>query len=147
VIVLDTNVLSESLRVPCNEHVAHWLSMAPMERCYTTAISEAEMRVGVQRLPEGRRKQDLLNRVGLLFSTQFPGRVLPFESNTAGHFASLSADRHARGKPFPFSDALIAAICLQHRATLATRSVRDFSDCGIELINPWEPAPETGIQS
>jgi toxin FitB len=137
--VLDTNVLSESLRAPCNEHVARWLTMAPMERCYTTAISEAEMRLGVQRLPEGRRKQDLLNRVGMIFTTQFPGRVLPFESNTAGHFAALSADRRTRGRPVPFSDALIAAICLQHRASLATRNIRDFLDCGIELINPWEP--------
>ena len=145
-IVLDTNVLSESLRTPCDQHVARWLTLAPMERCYTTAISEAEMRLGVQRLPDGRRKQDLLNRVGLIFTTQFPGRVLPFESNTAGYFAALSAERRSRGRPVPFSDALIAAICLQHRASLATRNTRDFLDCGIELIDPWGPSFKTDFR-
>lgn len=105
------------------------------------------MRLGVQRLPEGRRKRDLINRVGLIFTTQFPNRVLPFESNTAGFFAALSAERRSRGGPVPFSDALIAAICLQHRASLATRNTRDFLDCGIKLINPWEQGSGTDFRS
>jgi len=35
-------------------------------------------------------------------------------------------------------DAMIAAIALIKIATLATRNVSDFENCGLELINPWE---------
>ena len=35
-------------------------------------------------------------------------------------------------------DALIAAICLVHGATLATRNVRDFDGLGLKLVNPFE---------
>jgi predicted nucleic acid-binding protein len=34
-------------------------------------------------------------------------------------------------------DAEIAAICQRHGAALATRKVADFSNVGVELINPW----------
>lgn len=40
------------------------------------------------------------------------------------------------------ADAQIAAVCLQHGATLATRNVRDFCDPGIELVEPWTVIPQ-----
>ena len=35
-------------------------------------------------------------------------------------------------------DAMIAAICLVHDATLATRNVRDFDGLDLKLVNPFE---------
>ncbi len=35
-------------------------------------------------------------------------------------------------------DAMIAAICLTHGATLATRNTKDFEGLDLKLINPFE---------
>jgi len=37
-------------------------------------------------------------------------------------------------------DGQIAALARLHRFAVATRSVRDFLDCGIELVNPFMPS-------
>ncbi|MGB5712685.1 MAG: hypothetical protein WBM44_17460 [Waterburya sp.] len=44
------------------------------------------------------------------------------------------------GKSQPISqiDAQIAAIALSHHATLATRNVKDFEECNLDLVNPWQ---------
>jgi predicted nucleic acid-binding protein len=38
----------------------------------------------------------------------------------------------------PLADAQIAAICLAHHATPATRNTKDFAVAGLTLVNPWE---------
>lgn len=35
-------------------------------------------------------------------------------------------------------DVMIAAICIVHGATLATRNVRDFEGLALKVINPFE---------
>jgi toxin FitB len=42
------------------------------------------------------------------------------------------------GRPLSILDGQIAAIALTQRKIIATRNIRDFSDCGLELINPFE---------
>ncbi len=44
------------------------------------------------------------------------------------------------GRPIGEFDAQIAAIARHHRFAVVTRNVRDFEDCGIELVNPWTEA-------
>jgi len=34
---------------------------------------------------------------------------------------------------------LIAATAIEHQLVLATRNVRDFVGCGVQLVNPFEP--------
>jgi predicted nucleic acid-binding protein len=40
------------------------------------------------------------------------------------------------------ADAQIAAICGHWSAGLATRNVADFVDTGVQVVNPWDTAPE-----
>lgn len=60
-----------------------------------------------------------------------------FESEAARPFAQIAAYRRSLGKPISHADAQIAAIARLRGAQLATRNVADFSDCGIDLVNPW----------
>ena len=71
----------------------------------------------------------------------FIGRILPFDSRAAIAYATVSAARRRAGRPISTADAQIAALARSHGATLATRNLRDFEGCGVEIINPWdEPA-------
>ena len=72
-----------------------------------------------------------------MLAEDFNGRLLPFDSPAAVAFAEIVADRRHAGRPISQADAQIAAIARSRGATLATRNVLDFEECGIEVINPW----------
>jgi predicted nucleic acid-binding protein len=42
------------------------------------------------------------------------------------------------GRPISQIDAQIAAIARRHNATLATRNVDDFTECDIDIVDPWK---------
>jgi len=138
VIVLDTNVISELFRPLPNPRVVAWLESLSGEVAIT-AITAAELLVGVRRLPGGRRQTQLAQSVEAVLD-QYRGlnAVLPFDVAAASHYAELVANRKASGSPISMADAEIAAICRTHLATLATRNVKDFQGTGVSTINPWE---------
>jgi toxin FitB len=106
----------------------------------TTAITLAEIRYGIARLPDGRRKQVLLAAADETF-TAFADQVVPVDAAAAEHYAIIASSRERAGKPIAGFDALIAAICRSRGAALATRNVSDFDGTGIEVIDPWLQPP------
>ena len=136
-IILDTNVLSETLRPAPSTRVLEWMRSEPAAALFTTAITESEMLYGVALLPEGARRQSLKSVVDLIFAKDLAGRVLPFDSAAAREFADVAASRRRAGRPISEADARIAAIARSRGAALATRNVGDFAGCKLELIDPW----------
>jgi len=63
--------------------------------------------------------------------------VLSFDGDAADMYAEIAASRRMAGKPISQFDAVIVAITGSRGATLATRNLQDFDDCGVELVNPW----------
>jgi predicted nucleic acid-binding protein len=72
-----------------------------------------------------------------LITETFAGYVLAFDVDSSEHYANVVAIRTRAGRPISGFDAQIAAVCVQHSATLATRNVDDFDGLGLNLINPW----------
>jgi predicted nucleic acid-binding protein len=138
VIILDTNVISELTRQIPEPGVISWLDALPAEETAITAITAAELLYGVGRLPASRRKTELSGAVHALISADFRDRVKPFDVRAADHYAAVVTKREHAGRPIGISDAQIAAICRVLDATLATRNIADFTDTGIDLINPWK---------
>lgn len=137
-IILDTNVLSELIRPVPETKVLTWLEAQSGDSLFTTAISRGEMLYGVCILPSGRRRDNLLQEVAAIFSTDMTGRVLPYDSPAADAHAAIAATRRTQGRRASQSDEMIAGIVRSLGASLATRNTRDFVDCGIALIDPWQ---------
>ena len=137
-ILLDTNVLSEVLRASPDQAVLDWFLRQQEDELYVSAVTQAEMLLGVRLLPQGKRRQRLDDSMRGLFESDFAGRVLPFDSTSAVHYVEIVAARRRAGRSISQFDAQIAAIALQHDAPLATRNLRDFDGCGLRLINPFE---------
>jgi predicted nucleic acid-binding protein len=135
-IVLGTNVVSELMRAAPAPAVLAWLGEVPGDDLYTTAVTVAEIRYGIARLPEGRRREALHQAANEVFAA-FPEQVLPFDLVAANAYADVVAHRDALGNPIDGFDAQIAAICRAHAATLATRNTKDFTHTGIAIVNPW----------
>ncbi len=138
-IILDTNVISELARRIPDSRVLAWLDSQEIAEVATTAVTAAELRYGVARLPDGHRKRELAVVIRGILTEDFYGRVLPFDERASVRYADVVAGRERIGRPIGVADGQIAAICRDSDATLATRNTADFEETGIELIDPWKP--------
>lgn len=136
-IVLDTNVISEVFRQQPNANVVAWLESLTGDVAIT-AVTLAELLAGVRRLPDGRRKHALAVSIdAALTPYRHNGAVLAFDDAAAVQYADVLAERGRAGLPVSTADAQVAAICRVHRATCATRNIKDFVHTGVELVSPW----------
>lgn len=136
-IILDTDVISEMMRPKPAAAVAAWFALQPTAALFTTALTQAEILYGLALLPAGKRRLALQAAATALFEEDFAGRLLPFDADAAPQFAEIAAGRRSLGQPISQTDAQIAAIARSRAASIATRNVRDFAQCGVALINPW----------
>jgi predicted nucleic acid-binding protein len=136
VIILDTNVVSELMRPEPAPQVATWVRARDRRELCMTTITLAEIRYGIARLPEGRRKQVLMDAADDVFLA-FSDQVLPIDRAAAEHYAIIASARERAGRPISGFDALIAAVCRSRSAALATRNGPDFDATGIEVVDPW----------
>ena len=136
-VLLDTNVISELMRAQPDPTVLTWMDCQSRSRIHISAINQAEILHGLAILPDGRRKRELQTRSDAMFDL-LEGRILPFDSGSTGYYASTLGQRQKMGRPMHFQDAQIAAICLYHQLTLATRNIKDFEGIdGLALVDPW----------
>ena len=136
-IVLDTNIVSEPLNLVPSPVVMAWLDSLDTAATFTTSITQAEMLWGIAKMPAGRRKDLIAATVENTFVGEFQSRILPFDEHAAPAYAAIMAERMRTGRPISQSDAMIAAICRSRGATIATRNVADFENCGITVVNPF----------
>lgn len=139
-IVLDTNVISEPMRpVPAGAVVA-WLNGQDEALLFTTSVTVMELRFGLERLPEGRRKADLWAVLDFTLARLVGSRVLPFDAAAAAEAARIAAFAEAAGAPIGQADAQIAAIARVHGFAVATRDAAPFRQAGLTVIDPWTSA-------
>jgi predicted nucleic acid-binding protein len=137
VIVVDTNVLSELTKPTPSPDVLNWFDEQLTPDLFTTAITLAEIQMGIHRLPKGRRRDVLQRGADTTFNQTFAGRILPFDSDAARVFCEIVSERRRLGRPIEIMDAQIAAIALSRSAAVATRDADDFAHCGVRIVNPW----------
>jgi predicted nucleic acid-binding protein len=137
VIILDTNVASELMKQSPARAVAGWSLSQDARDLFTTSVTLAEIRYGIERLSDGQRKAQLRAKSADIFFA-LADKVLPFDARAALRYATLVADRDRAGQPIAGFDAQIAAICRTYNAALATRNLKDFQHTGVDLINPWQ---------
>jgi len=137
-IILDTNVVSEPMRRNANPAVQAWLDQQVAETLYLTSTSLSELLVGIEILPNSKRKKGLAAALSELLVTLFGGRILAFDQRAAMAYAPLIARGRSRGQIISVADGQIAAIASVHGFSVATRDIAPFVGAGISVINPWE---------
>ncbi len=137
-IVLDTNVVSEVVKISRDPKVLGWLNQQSAETLYLTATSLSEILTGIEILPVGKRKDGLNTALGQLIAKLFGSRILPFDKDAAAANASLVGKARAAGTVVSIQDAQIAAIAHVHGFSVATRDITPFAALGVSVINPWD---------
>ncbi|MBC7794191.1 MAG: type II toxin-antitoxin system VapC family toxin [Clostridia bacterium] len=136
-IVLDTNVVAEPLRLKPDEVVIDWMNAQEPQTLYLTTINLAELLSGVLGMPAGKRRVALEQNLTRQIAKLFEGRVLSFDESAAEVFATVNAAAQRKGNTMSFADCAIAAIALARGFMIATRNVRDFRYTGLKILNPW----------
>lgn len=136
-ILLDTNVLSELMKPAPDTRVRAWILTERRENLFTTTIVVAEVLSGLDLMPAGKRRSQLLNRTEFMFANLFAGRILNFDLAAAQNFGPVLRSARAAGRPIDEMDALIAATALSRNFAVATRNIAHFLGTQIQLINPW----------
>ncbi len=130
--LLDTNVVSELRRRRPHGAVLNWITEAPAEQLFLSAVTVGEIQAGIEitREQDSAKAEELeawLDRVLATYG------VLPMDASAFREWARLM---HRRSDTIA-EDAMIAATAIVHRLTVVTRNVRDFSQFGVELHNPF----------
>ena len=137
-ILLDTHVISESLKFAGDARVLAWLDAQLIESLYVSTISLAELRFGIAALPAGKRKDTLHNSLQQRILPLFHGRILPFDEAASETYGVLRAHARAQGKAIATADGYIAATAIHHGLMVATRDTAPFEAAGLKVINPWK---------
>ena len=137
-IFVDTNVLSELMRLNPERRVMDWMDAIPRSDIGLTAVSVAEILYGIGSLSEGKKKRRLFETASAIFDEYFIGRIYSFDQLAAIEYADIVIQRERIGVPISMPDAQIAAICRVSGAHFATRNTKDFENTGLTLINPWD---------
>lgn len=137
-IVLDTNVISEPMRPRPDAAVIAWLNGQTDIALFTTSITVMELRFGIARLPEGKRKEGLWEVLDFTLSRLIGPRILSFDVPAAHEAARIAAETERGGTPIGQADAQIAAITRAHGFAIATRDAAPFETAGLTVINPWD---------
>ena len=138
-IILDTNVVSEPMKADGAPSVVDWLDCQAAETLYLTAVNLAELLVGIETMPAGKRREGVGAALASLIAKLFGARILPFDEDAARAYAALVARARAKGVALSVADAQIAAIATVRGFAVATRDTAPFVAAGVPIIDPWRP--------
>jgi len=134
--LLDTNVLSEIRKAHGHADVKSFVANLLEEDIFISVLSIGEIYYGIEKLPDGPKKTELLLWLTQKLPLRFGKRVLSLDNETMMEWGRLQARIQ---KTLPVFDSLIAATALARRLTVVTRNTKDFEDiAGLILFNPWE---------
>ncbi len=137
-IVLDTNVVSEPMKPRGDPAVQAWLDRQAAETLYLTATSLSELLLGIEILPDGKRKHGLGRALSELLFGLFGSRIFSFDQRAATAYATVVGRARAAVYHISVADGQIAAITTVHGFSVATRDIAPFAAAGVPVINPWQ---------
>ena len=134
--LLDTNVLSEGRKRKPEPKVAAFLASQPLETLYTSIVTFAEIRFGIELLEDRGRRAEFNDWVTLKLRPMFAGRLLPITEDIMLKWRLLVEEGRKTG--YTFSDLIIAATALHYGHTVVIRNRTDYDKAGVAVFNPWE---------
>jgi len=136
--LLDTNCISELVRLKPERRVLDWIEAADESLLYLSVLTMGEIRKGIAELPQSKRRTQLETWLEVDLQARFAGRILPIDGPVADRWGQLAGHAKSHGKILAVIDGLIAASALQHNLTVVSRNTSDFAATHVTVLNPWE---------
>ena len=136
--LLDTCVVSELVAKQPNPRVLEWIDSIDADGVYISVITVGEITKGIEKLPNSKRKQELIDWLENELLIRFQDNLIELDVKILIRWGKLNARLEISGRRSPAIDSLIAATALEHELILVTRNESDFAETGVEILNPWE---------
>ena len=136
--LLDTNCLSELVRLKPERRVTAWIEAVDESLLHLSVLTFGEIRKGLAALPQSKRRTNLETWLDVELRARFSGRILPIDIAVADRWGLLAAQTKAKGKPLSIIDGLLAATSLHYNLTLVTRNTKDVIATGVATLDPWD---------
>jgi predicted nucleic acid-binding protein len=134
-IFVDTNVVSETVRIEPDQKVLNWLATHE-QQLHLSSVVLAEVAFGIERIRPEERAKRLLGFVATL-RERYQGRIANFDEDCAVIYGNIMGEAKRKGRVIATPDGMIAAITLRHNAALATRNISDFEILKLKTVDPW----------
>jgi predicted nucleic acid-binding protein len=135
--LLDTNILSELRRRRPEPKVLAFIAGQPLETLYVSAVTLAEIRFGIEQLPELPRRSELNEWLAHRVRPTFEQRVLPVTEDVMLRWRLLVEEGRKTGQTFSQPDLIIAATGLHHGLTVVSRDTAEYRAARAPVFNPW----------
>ncbi len=135
--LLDTCVISELVKPDPNPEVIQWLDGISSEKLFLCSLTIGEIRKGLVKLAESRKKENLTNWLNTLLEN-YQDRIHPIDIAVAENWGFMQRQAEIKGTPMSSIDSLTAAVALTHNLTMVTRNEDDFQASHLPIINPWK---------
>lgn len=143
--LLDTNILSELRRPKPERKVLAFVEAQPLEQLYISAVTLAEIRFGIEILPDVRRRSELNDWLAHKVRPMFDQRVLPITEDVMLKWRLMVEEGRKTGHTFSQPHLIIAATAQHHGLTVASRDTSEYEKAGVPVFNPWlETVPAEG---
>jgi len=136
--LLDTNCISELVRIKPEPSVVAWMQAAEETLLYLSVLTLGEIRKGLAGLPQGKRRTHLETWLEIELGARFAGRILPIDVSIADRWGLLAASAKGEGRTLSAIDGLLAATALHFNLTVVSRNISDFADTRVPVLNPWK---------
>jgi predicted nucleic acid-binding protein len=136
--LLDTNCISEIVRLTPEPRVMDWMEAVEEALLYLSVLTLGEIRKGLAGLPQSKRRTRLETWLEVELQARFSGRILPIDGAVADRWGLLAADAKRKGKALSTIDGLLAATALRHNLTIVSRNISDFTNTQVPVLNPWD---------
>ncbi len=139
--LLDTNVLSELRRPKPEAKVVAFIAALPLDRLFVSAVTLAEIRFGIEVLPDAGRRADLHDWLAHTVRPMFDQRVVPVSEDVMFKWRLMVEEGRKAGHTFSQPDLIIAATASCHGLTVLSRDTGEFERARVPVVNPWNATP------
>jgi len=135
--LLDSHVISELRRPKPEPKLVAFVRGQPLEALYISIITLAEIRFGIELLPDAARRSELNNWLAHKVRPMFEQRVLAISEDVIFKWRLLVEAGRKAGHTFSQPDLIIAATAQHHGLTIVSRDTKEYDVARIHVFNPW----------
>jgi len=135
--LLDTNIISELRRRKPEPKVTEFIRSQPLEGLFVSIVTFAEIRFGIELLPDATRRSGLNDWLAHKVRPMFEQRVLAISEDVMFKWRLLVEDGRKAGHTFSQPDLIIAATAQHHGLTVVSRDTKEYVAARVDVFNPW----------
>lgn len=135
--LLDSNILSELRRPKPERKVLAFVAAQPLELLYISTVTLAEIRFGIELLPDVARRSELNDWLAHKVRPMFEQRVLAITEDIMLKWRLMAEEGRKVGHTFSQPDLIIAATGQHQGLTIVSRDTADYIKAQVAVFNPW----------